>query len=52
MSDISTIIAELEALQEYEVYEPIVRYLAVSALTLYAWDFGAQRLYDLQQLII
>lgn len=57
MSDTSSIIAELEALQQYETYEPIVRHLEgenlqtqdehclnvcpVSAYALYVWDFGA-----------
>jgi len=39
MSDISSIIAELEALQQYETYEPIARRLEVAACALYVWDF-------------
>ncbi|OAX33075.1 hypothetical protein K503DRAFT_786756 [Rhizopogon vinicolor AM-OR11-026] len=39
MSDISSIIAELEELQQYETYEPIARRLEVAACALYVWDF-------------
>ncbi|KAG1736931.1 uncharacterized protein EDB91DRAFT_497519 [Suillus paluster] len=35
----SSIAAELQQLQQYETYEPIVRRLGVSAAALYVWDF-------------
>ncbi|KAJ8591450.1 hypothetical protein M405DRAFT_860520 [Rhizopogon salebrosus TDB-379] len=37
--DTSSIAAELQELQQYQIYEPIVRRLGVAAAALFIWDF-------------
>ncbi|KAG1800678.1 hypothetical protein EV424DRAFT_1352072 [Suillus variegatus] len=42
----SSIAAEFQQLEQYEVYDTIVRRLGVSAAVLYIWDFGQYSMVD------